>query len=244
MSDEWRIGGGMQLKQQNNSVIYGPWRDPGAPREPKKVDSAAGLMEWDDSIRNLQLGEGSEEVVWVDDGKLLLPDLLENSPVEERVVNEYREVAEADTVVPEGLDVEYVDSSISVPETEEVWEFGGYRTGVTEEVSEEDSSYELLNFLEMDVPESAVPYDLEHWEEGSEVVHPDRPVYEIDVETGEAAVYTSGEQVYSGDVTGMVSYLEEEWGEEIERPASTVKVQAALQGGDWNRHEEVDQAFL
>lgn len=244
MSNEWRIGGGMQLKNQDDSVIYGPWRDPNAPREPKKVDSAAGLMEWDDSIRNLQLGEGAEEVIWVDDGKLLLPDLLEGSPVEERVLNEYREVAEAGTVVPEGLEVEYVDSSISVPETEEIWEFGGYRTGVTEEVTKEDKSYELLNFLEIDVPDSAVPYDLEHWEEGEGLVHPDRPVYEIDVETGEAVLYTSGEKVYDGDVSGMLSYLEEEWGEKIERPASTVKVQAALRGGGWDRDEELDQSFL
>ncbi|MFB6174522.1 MAG: hypothetical protein ABEJ87_00925 [Candidatus Nanohalobium sp.] len=125
----------MQGKESETSVIFGPWRDAGAPREPMKMDSEAGLMEWDDSIRNLQLGEGSEEVVWVHDGKLLLPDLLEDSPVEERVLNECSKVAEADTVVPEGLEVKYVNSSIEVPDTDEVWSFGGYRTGMTEEIS-------------------------------------------------------------------------------------------------------------
>lgn len=234
----------MQGKAKGESRIWGSWRDPGAPREPKKADSGAGLMEWDDSIRNLQLGEGSEEVIWVDDGKLLLPDLLEDSPVRERVLEEYREVAEADTAVPEGLEVEYVDSSIEVPETEEVWDFGGYKTGVTEERSEQDNSYELLNYLEMNLPETAVPYDLEHWEEDGEIVHPDRPVYEFDVETGEASLYESGEEVYSGDVEGMISYLEEEWNEEIERPGSTVKVQAAITGGEWNLDEDVEKAFL
>lgn len=234
----------MQGKAKDKSRIWGSWRDPGAPREPKKTDSGAGLMEWDDSIRNLQLGEGAEEVIWVDGDSLLLPDLLEDSPVEDRVLDEYREVAEAETSVPEGLEVEYVDSSVEVPETEEIWSFGGYRTGVTEERSEQDNSYELLNYLEMDIPESAVPYDLEHWEEDGEIVHPDRPVYEFDIETGEASLYESGEEVYSGDVEGMISYLEEKWDEEIERPASTVKVQSALRGSDWDVDEGVEKAFL
>jgi hypothetical protein len=245
MSDEWRIGGGMQGRRKNSPRIWGPWRDPGAPRESMKADSGAGLMEWDDSIRNLQLGEGVEEVIWVDEDDLLLPDAVEDTGVEERVLEEYREVAgEESTPVPSGLDVRYVDSFIEVPGTEEVWSFGGYRTGVTEEETSEDSSYELVNFLDMDIPGDAAPYDLEHWFEDGEMIHPDRPVYEVDVETGEAVLYRSGDTVYSGDMEGAVDYLEEHWGEELPGTASTVKVQAAIEGGDWDVNTQVREHLL
>jgi hypothetical protein len=210
-----------------------------------KADSGAGLMEWNDSIRNLQLGEGVEEVIWADGDELLLPDAVEDTGVEQRVLEEYREVArEESTPVPSGLDVRYVDSGIEVPGTEEIWSFGGYRTGVTEEETSEDSSYELVNFLDMDIPGDAAPYDLEHWFEDGEMVHPDRPVYEVDVETGEAVLYRSGETVYSGDVEGAVDYLEEHWGEELLDTASTVKVQAAIEGGDWDVNTQVREHLL
>lgn len=235
----------MQGKKSGKSVIWGPWRDPGAPREPKTADAGAGLMEWDDSIRNLQLGEGAEEVVWVEDGQLLLPEEVKGTPVEDRVLSEYHEVASDDsTPVPGGLDVRYVDSEIVVPEGLEVWDLGGYRTGVEPEgEGTEDQSYELLNFLEMDLPSNASPFDLEHWYEGEELVHPDRPVYEIDVETGETVLYESGEEVYEGDIEGAIEYLGEEWGEEMPRPAATVKVQGAVQSFD-SVDEKVEEYFL
>ncbi|MFB6174521.1 MAG: hypothetical protein ABEJ87_00920 [Candidatus Nanohalobium sp.] len=96
----------------------------------------------------------------------------------------------------------------------------------------------------MDVPDSAVPYDLEHWEEDGQVVHPDRPVYQINVETGESVLYESGEKVYEGDIEGAIGYLEERWGEELPETASTVKVQAAINDGDWETDEQVAEYLL
>lgn len=236
----------MQGKNSGRPVIWGSWRDPGAPREPKTADSGAGLMEWDDSIRNLQLGEGAEEVVWINGDQLLLPEDVRGTPVEERVLAEYREVASDDsTPVPANPDIAYVNSDITTPENITIWNFGGYRTGVAVEgEGSDDQSYELVNFLEMDLPENAAPYDMEHWFEGEDLIHPDRPVYEINVESGDTVLYESGEPIYEGDLEGAVQHLEDKWDEDLPRPASTVKVQAAIEGAGHDIDEQVAQYLL
>lgn len=259
MTTETRVAGGMQMKKKGEPVLYGPVRDEGAPSEPRKLDSSAGLMQEDESIRSLQWGEGMEEVVWIEEGTLLLPDIVRDTPVEQRVIDEYNTAATADSndLSPVTADeVAYIDAEITVPAEMDVMRFGEYRTGIVEQppVTEDDiTSMELVNYLELDVPDSASPVDLEHMPGDDGINHFDRPVYELNVETAETAIYQGGQKLYDGDLEGALAYIEDEdgldWDPLPDTPA-TVKVQGAIQYGPaeeddrWDVHEQVEEYLL
>lgn len=265
-----RVGGGLQLKT-DDSTIAGSYRDAGG-SAPLRMDEGAGVMEADETIHDLQLGEGAEEVVYgieTDDGyELVLPDVIEDTKIEQRVLDTYNAALNDDSSpLPgevSGDDVRYMDSQITVPPESSTVTFGEYETGFTMEgdgdAGRDDISMELVNYLEVDPPEDAVPVDLENFPAGDDHIHLDRIVYEVDLETAEARLYRSGTEIFEGDVDGMVSFMgsiEDHVDEETaagyaelpddepepEVPA-TVKVQESIAGSGLDLHEQVRDNLL
>lgn len=265
-----RVGGGLQLKPSETSIA-GSYRDAGG-SAPLQMDEGAGVMEADETIHDLQLGEGAEEVVYgneTEDGyDLVLPDVIEGTDIEQRVLDTYNAALNDEgSPLPGEVsedDVRYMDSRIAVPPESSTVTFGEYETGFTMEgdgdAGRDDVSMELVNYLEIDPPEDATPVDLENFPAGDDHIHLDRIVYEVDLKTADAALYRSGEQIFEGDVDGMVSFMgsiedhvDEDTAagyvdlpEDEEEPAvpATVKVQESIAGSGLDLHEQVTDHLL
>lgn len=256
--NESRMAGGLQMKAQDAPVLYGPVRDAGAPSDPMMLDSSAGLMQADDSPRSLQWGEGMEEVVWYDGDQLFLPAVVATEPEQGRIITEFNAAAQADgnDLEPvDATDVAFYPAEITVPQGLDVLRFKDYRTGYTEQPPLDDDdihSIELLNYLEVDVPDAAEPVDLEHMpDDDGGVIHFDRPVYAVNVATGDVTMYRGGDAVYSGDVAGMIDYFEDGFGwDDVPTTPATVKFQDAVRYGPaegeqpWDVDEQVAQYLL
>lgn len=271
--DNIRVGGGLQLKV--NTAIVGPYRDAGG-AAPWRMDESAGIMEADESIRDLQIGEGTEEIVYLqEDGdsyEIVLPDIIADTAIEGRVMDVYSSALQDDSSpLPVDVtddDVRYMDAEIRIPSNSDTITFGEYTTGYTMEEPEDgrgDRSMELVNYLDANPPEGAVPVDLENFPAGDTHIHLDRIVYEIDLETADAQLYRSGEQIHDGDVESMLAFMDDindhadetvadgytelpDDKEEPEVPA-TVKVQEAIAGSptddeDWTLHDQVVENLL
>lgn len=260
-----RLGGGLQLKKQGEPVILGPFRDPHAPRMPKTADISAGVMGEIDKYSPviMQKREGTQEIVFTGENTLYLPNIIEQKinnieatnteQVTEFINTEINDIVLQDTLEHyhqasqlsehlqplQNLEIQYLNSNIEVPGGN-TKQYGDYETLHTFEEQGEMRSEELINHLEIEIPENATPVDLEYIEDDFAL---DRPVYEFNLKTGEAQLYESGQQIYNGDIEGAIKHLEEKWGEEINKPYSTVKVQSSIQGTQTKLHEQA-QKFL
>lgn len=212
----------MALKQMGEPILTFGFKDKGASEA--GLDISAGLMQADDSIRNLQLGEGVEEIGYVDSATLdnetltvYVPDIVQNTEIEERVETFYERALDlAGETLPDAFNITYVNSDIHIPEADAIDEgevYGDWKTGVVEQapVSEDDIwSDELFNYLEIDVPEGAVPVDFEHVEAGDDSFYLDRLDFQVNVETGETTVYRGGEELFAGRFDEAMRYMEED----------------------------------
>lgn len=228
---KYRLGGGLQIIQ--NGYLVGPVRGPDAPRKPCCLDISAGLMEPDEGMKSTQVREGAEEVVRIKDGKIFLPDLVEEAGVIEQVTSTIAEAIEdGESSFSHGFELEFYDSRVEVPTgTEEVWIQGhslhDWETGVTVE-EENTSSYELLNYVVENPPEKVHPIDTEVVEkEDGENLWLNRIVYRFHPMTGDAELYRSGEKIFSGTFPEMIEKLRQELRHE---PGFTKKIKASLEG--------------
>ncbi len=221
MVRRWRTAGGAAHREKDEPVLTLAFKDIGA-SEPG-LDIAAGLMEADESINLLQIGEAVEEIAYIDpesiDGEATVyaPDIIEGTPMEDRFTSFYERASElSDGIVPEDYEIEFVDSEMR-PLSEEVLdsteEFGSKVTGAVHQppVTDEDKwSRELIEYLEVDVPDHAVPLDLEIVEDGEESFYLNRIDFRTNVETGYTEVWREGEVLYSGEFDEALGYVEQE----------------------------------
>ncbi len=199
---------------------------------PASLDISAGLMEPDEGMKSTQVREGTEEVVRFRDGTVLLPDIVKETGVTERVTSTIAEAIEdSDSPFEHGFDVEFYSSRIEVPtRTYEIWIQGhtlhDWETGVT--VEEQNSpSYELVNYL-VEEPEADVnPLDTEVVQDDGSSRWLNRTVYRFHPMTGEAELYRSGGRIFKGRFEGMLEELKSQLGNP---PGATPKVRAALKG--------------
>lgn len=229
MAKKYRVAGGLQVVQ--DGYLIGPVRGPDAPRVPSSLDISGGLMEPDEGMKSTQVREGAEEIVRIKDGKVFIPDIVKEADVVEQVTDTIADAIEdPESPLEEGFPLEFFESKIRVPtHTREIWVQGhslhDWETGVT--IEERNSpSYELINYIVENPGDDLKPLD-------AEVVHGDqnnwlnRYVYKFHPMTGDAEVYRSGEQVFSGDFSGMIEFLNEQLGEDV---GFTVKVKASIEG--------------
>jgi hypothetical protein len=242
MAKKYRVAGGLQVVQ--DGYLIGPVRGPKAPRMPSSLDISGGLMEPDEGMKSTQVREGAEEIIRLKDGKVHLPDIVNDAEVLEHVTATIADAIEdPESPIEEGFPVEFYESEVRVPtNTREIWIQGhslhDWETGVT--IEERNSpSYELLAYLVENPEDDMPPLD-------TEVVHGDqnnwlnRHVYKFHPMTGDAEVYRSGEKVFAGSFSEMTDFLSEELGEEVD---FTIKVKASIEGlptekGDL--YEEID----
>lgn len=225
MSDDirtTRIAGGTALQHLGDPVLTFGFKDNGASEA--GLDVCAGLMQANDSIRNLQLGEGVEEIAYVDPSTLdtdtltvYVPNIIEGDTVEERVRAFYdRALGLAGDALPDRYDVEFVDATLAIPDEQvldEKTRYGDWETGVVEQppVDEDDIwSRELLSYLAVDLPDDAVPVDFEHVEAGADSFYLDRIDFEVNVESGATTVYRGGEELFAGRFDEAMRYMEED----------------------------------
>ena len=239
---KYRVAGGLQVVQ--NGYLIGPVRGPDAPRMPSSLDISGGLMEPDEGMKSTQVREGAEEIIRIEDGKVFMPDIVQEADVVENVTSTIAEAIEdPESPIEEGFPVEFFPSKIRVPTgTREIWVQGhslhDWETGVT--IEEKNSpSYELINYIIEEPREELNPLD-------TEVVHGEpnnwlnRYVYKFHPMTGDAEIYRSAEKIFSGNFSEMVDFLEEKLGQELD---FTIKVKASIEGlptekGDL--YEEID----
>jgi len=228
--DRHRVGGGLQIVQ--DGFFVGPVRDVDAPRSPCCLDISAGLREPGENIGHLQFREGAEEVVWVCDETVALPDLVKNHGVLESVVSAV-EKAVQDSKSSFKHKYRFYNARIGIPtniQTINLSEDLDYKdkTGVTVDETGK-RSYELVNYLLIDPPEKFNPIDTEVVEKNGDEknIWLNRIVYKFHPMTGKARLYQSGEQIFSGNFEEMIARLEKELKQE---PAYTSKVKASLEG--------------
>lgn len=230
MGQKYRIGGGLQVIQ--DGYFIGPVRDPDAPRSPSSLDISAGLMEPDEGLKSTQVREGAEEIVRVKNGTVYLPDIVKDSNVIEQVTGTIAEAIEdPNSPFEHGFDLKFYSSQIEVPtDTLEIWKQGhsvhDWETGVTKEKTN-SPSYELVNYIIESPEEDLTPYDTEVIEEDTGNIWLNRFVYCFHPMNGDAKLFKSGREVYSGNFNGMISYIESEFGTEL---AYTSKIEASLNG--------------
>lgn len=231
MAKKYRIGGGLQIVEYG--YLMGPVRDPKAPRMSSCLDISSGLMEPDEGMKSTQVREGAEEIVRMKDGTVYLPDIVKHTEVIEHVTSTIAEAIEDENSPFEhGFELKFFSSEARTPTgTQEVWIQGhsihDWETGVTTE-EENSFSYELLNYLIEKPSDDLNPIDTEVIEqENGENIWLNRFVYKFHPIKGDAELYKSGEEVFSGSFSSMVEYIEEEFGEEL---GFTPKVRAAIIG--------------
>lgn len=231
MSKKYRIGGGLQIVQ--DGYFVGPVRGPNAPRKPSCLDISAGLMEPDEGMKSTQVREGAEEVVRIKNGKIFLPDIIEEAGVVKQVTDTIAEAIEdEESPFEHGFEIEFYESNARIPTgTEEVWIQGhslhDWETGVTIE-EENTPSYELVNYVVERPPEGVHPIDTEVIErEEKDNLWLNRMVYRFHPMTGEAQLYRSGQKIFSGSFQEMIEKLREELNHE---PGFTAKLEASLKG--------------
>lgn len=245
MTKKYRVAGGLQVVQ--DGYLIGPVRGPNAPRMPSALDISGGLMEPDEGMKSTQVREGAEEIIRMRDGKVFLPDIVQEADVVEHVTSTIADAIEdPESPIEEGFPVEFYESKVRTPtNTREIWIQGhsihDWETGVT--IEERNSpSYELVNYLIEDPEDDLKPLD-------TEVVHGDqnnwlnRYVYKFHPMTGDSKVYRSGEKVFEGTFSEMVEFLSEELEEKV---GFTVKVKASIEGlptekGDLYQELDIDE---
>lgn len=269
MSDikHWRTAGGAAHKEKGESILRLPFKDVGA--SVPGIDISAGLMQENDSPKSLQLGEAVEELTYADPKTLdtkgpatiYTADIIENTSIEERFRHFYERAAElSDGKIPEDYEIEFVDSertSLNEDVMDSTEQYGDKVFGaVHEPPADEDDKWsrELTEYLEINVPEGAVPIDLEMVEEGDESFWLNRIDFEINVETGNTKVWREGEILYESKFDEALEYVNDQvddWGYNLENkdkdqknPYETpfnVKSAAAVQGMDAEVHESIDK---
>lgn len=238
---DMRFGGGLQLRYGEDDpladdapVFMGPVRD-----DKRQLDISAGLGRPDEGPREMQLREGTEEVVLVRGSTLAVPDVLRGTGLDENLWEEYRSAAQAeDSPLPEVDRTCSIASRVEVPAGMPTWGFqGGYETGYTFQAPSKPEgrwSTELMNDLALGIDAEMVldgeftPYDLEHDVTDDGIVYFDRPTYLLDPVGDEAHLFRGGDHVYDGDVAGMVKFLAAEYGWDMPETPARVKVQARL----------------
>ena len=266
----WRTAGGAAHKQKDEPVVLLPFKDVGA--SVPGLDISAGLMQENDSPKSLQLGEATEELGYIDaeslqtDGPTTVytADIIEGTSIEQRFRDFYGRAAElSDGKVPADYELEFIDSE-RTPMSENVLDsteqYGDKVFGAVHEppTGEGDKwSRELVEYLEVDVPEGSVPMDFEMVEDGEDSFWLNRIDFRINVETGHTEAWREGKMVYEGQFNEALDYVDEnvdEWGynrenlsEDQKNPLEdpfNVKSAAAVEGMSVDVDESIDQYLV
>lgn len=263
---EWRTAGGAAHKIKDKPELVLPFKDVGA-SEPG-LDICAGIMEADDSINNLLLGEATEEITYIDpesvenDGPttIYVGDIIENTSVEDRFRDFYDKTSElSDGNIPQEYKIEFIDSNLSSPNKsvlDSTEQYGDKVFGAVHQapVTEDDKwSRELTEYLELELPEDAVPLDLEIVE-GEDPFWLNRIDVKTNIETSETEVYRAGKLLYEGSFSDALNYVDQEvddWGyntenldENQKNPYTNpfnVKSTAVVKGMDTEIHQNIQQ---
>lgn len=263
---EWRTAGGAAHKVKGKPELILPFKDVGA-SEPG-LDICAGIMEADDSINNLLLGEASEEITYTDpasvenDGPttIYVGDIIEDTPVEDRFRAFYDKASElSDGNIPEEYEIEFIDSTLSSPDQkvlDSTEQYGDKVFGAVHQapVTEDDKwSRELTEYLELELPQNAVPLDLEIVE-GDDPFWLNRVDVKTNVETGGTEVYRAGEMLYEGSFGDALNYVNQEvddWGYNTENlddgqknpytDPFNIKSAAVVEGMDTDTHDDIQR---
>lgn len=236
-----RFGAGLLNKLEGEDAFVLPVRDAGAPSQSMRLDGQMGIVE-DEKIKQAQAREGTEETVFVredgDSAEIGVPETIRGTELEYNLVRTYRNAGrDENSPLPEADGVFYFEASQEVgegmPSTE--IEQGRHETGYTIEKTD-DVSTELMNDHVIDIGYDEIVdgdisvYDLEHMEDGDEVIHFDRPTALLEPTEDRIKVFRGGELKYDGDVKGFTDFLTEEYDwdmDGVETPA-TAKVQARM----------------
>lgn len=269
MSDikHWRTAGGAAHKEKNEPVIVVPFKDIGA--SVPGLDICAGLMKENDSPKSLQLGESTEEIGYIDTSSLqtdgpatvYTANAIEGTPLEERFRDFYERAAElSEGKVPTEYELEFVNSErtpIAEEALDSTEQYGDKVFGAVHEPPTSDGdkwSRELVEYLEIDIPDGAAPMDLELVEDGEDSFWLNRIDFRINVETGYTEAWREGKMLYEGQFDEALEYVDEqvdEWGynrENLKRNQKdpfedpfNVKSAAAVQGMDVDVDESIRQ---
>ena len=252
-----RFGAGLLTRLEGEDSFVLPVRDAGAPSQPKRIDGQMGIVE-DEKIKEAQAREGTEETVFVrEDGESVeigVPETIRGTELEYNLIRTYRNAGRDEgSPLPEADGVFYFEASQEIgegmPSTE--IEQGRHETGYTVEVTD-DVSTELMNDHVVEIGYDEIidgevsVYDLEHMEDGDDVIHFDRPTVLLEPTQDQLKVFRSGNLEYNGDVSGFTGFLAEEYGwdmEEVETPA-TAKVQARMDAYGDELGEQTLQEFV
>jgi len=252
-----RFGAGLLNKLEGEEAFLLPVRDAGAPSQPMRLDGQMGIVE-DEKIKEAQNREGTEETVFVredgDSAEIGVPETIRGTELEHNLVRTYRNAGrDENSPLPEADGVFYFEASQEIgegmPSTE--IEQGRHETGYTVEVTD-DVSTELMNDHVIDIGYDEIVdgdisvYDLEHMEDGDDVIHFDRPTALLEPTEDEIKVFRGGELEYDGDVAGFTDFLSEEYDwdmDEVETPA-TAKVQARMDAYGDELGEQTSEEFV
>ena len=252
-----RFGAGLLTRLEGEDAFVLPVRDAGAPSQRKRLDGQMGIVE-DEQIKDAQNREGTEETVFVredgDSAEIGVPETIRGTDLEHNLVRTYRNAGKGeDSPLPEADGVFYFEASQEVGEgmPSTTIEEERHETGYTVEVTE-DVSTELMNDHVVDIGYDEIVdgdisvYDLEHMEDGDDVIHFDRPTVLLEPQEDQIKVFRGGELEYDGEVAGFTDFLAEEYDwnmDEVETPA-TAKVQARMDAYGDELGEQTSEEFV
>ena len=252
-----RFGAGLLTRLEGEDAFVLPVRDAGAPSQRKRLDGQMGIVE-DEQIKDAQNREGTEETVFVredgDSAEIGVPETIRGTDLEHNLVRTYRNAGKGeDSPLPEADGVFYFEASHEVGEgmPSTTIEEERHETGYTVEVTE-DVSTELMNDHVVDIGYDEIVdgdisvYDLEHMEDGDDVIHFDRPTVLLEPKEDSIKIFRGGELEYDGEVAGFTDFLSEEYDwnmDEVETPA-TAKVQARMDAYGDELGEQTSEEFV
>jgi len=266
----WRTAGGAAHKQKDEPVLILPFKDIGA--SVPGLDISAGLMQENDSPKSLQLGEATEEIGYIDVESLqgngsttvYTADIIEGTSIEQRFRDFYERAAGlSDGKIPSDYEIEFADSertSMDEDVLDSTEQYGDKVFGAVHEppTSKRDKwSRELIEYLEIDIPEGTAPMDFEMVEDGEDSFWLNRIDFQINVETGYTEVWKEGNVLYEGQFDEALGYVDEkvdEWGynrENLDQDQKNpfedpfnVKSAAAVKGMDVEIDASIDQYLV